>query len=482
MFFTKKAVAEAITPMTPSADKSIIDKLTHENARLRNQREELQMLYDSNRLTLEELDGDLESKTQECTELRNCTRMLNDELLEAEASGKKAVGDVQASIRTLELKFEQAKAERDEARTKFEQLRTTTNNQLHNSDETIDACNDRMKALYIDKCKLQQQLDRAIFEVQTLKAQRNGANELQAKLVTLQEKLDFTNGCNQVLKRSLRAKEEEVADLEKQLHTHRDTDHTDSLPSVDAQEKLPDAQAQVVELQRTIQDKQDLSLMHDAEMSDLTASLKKLQQALDQLLCDKSDLSQQIKAHQRENDDLAARIASAETTTAKCKSIARSFSQQFQAFSKATADKATQHQAQVDAMYAQQNQTSQRFEAQLHAKASTIHNLESKLKQSDIDTVKAVTVRDDQIAGLKEQLRRLALDRDSEIGKADDWQDYANEQQADANARIAALEAENTQLKAQVQLQIRVAPQDQLDIVPAVCLPWCSGVTCSSRM
>jgi chromosome segregation ATPase len=408
--------------------------------------------------------------------------MLNDELLEAEASGKKAVGDVQASFRTLELKLEQAKAERDEALTKFEQLRTITDNQLHNSDETIDDCNDRIKALYIDKCRLQLQLDRAISELQALNVQRNCANELQAKLVTLQEKLDFTTGCNQVLKRSLRAKEEEVADLEEQLHTHRDTDHTDSVPSVDAQEKLSDAQARVVELQGTIQDKQALSLVHDAEMSDLKASRKKLQQEHDQLLCDKSDLSQQIKSLQRENDDLAARVASADTTAAKCISVARSFTQQFQTFSKATADKATQHQAQVDAMYAQQNQTSQRFEAQLHAKASTIHDLESKLKQSDIDTVKAVTVRDDQIAGLKEQLRRLALDRDSETGKADDWQDYANEQQADANARIAALEAENTQLKAQVQLQIRVAPQDQLDIVPAVCLPWCSGVTCSSRM
>jgi chromosome segregation ATPase len=481
MFFTKKAVAEAITPMTPSPDKSNIDKLTHENARLRNQREELQMLYDSNRLTLEQLDGDLESKTQECTELRNCTRMLNDELLEAEASGKQAVGDVQASIRTLEFKLEQTKAERDQALNKFEQLRTTTGNQLHDNDETVDDCNDRIKALYIDKCKLQQLVDRAIFEVQALKIQRNGASELQATLVTLQEKLDFTNSCNQVLKRSLRAKEEEVADLEKQLHTHRDTDHTGSLPSVDAQEKLSDAQAQVVELQRTLQDMQALSLVHDAEMSDIMASLNKLQQAHDQLLCDKSDLSQQIKFLQRENDDLAARIASADTTTARCISIARSFSQQLQASSKATADKATQHHAQVDAMYAQQNQTSQQFEAQLHAKASTIQHLESKLKQSEIDTMKAVTVRDDQIASLKEQLRRLVLDRDGETVKADGWQDYANEQQADANARIAALQAENIQLKAQVQVQIRAAPQDELDIVPAICLPWCSGVTCSSR-
>ncbi|KAH7075689.1 hypothetical protein BKA63DRAFT_304325 [Paraphoma chrysanthemicola] len=448
MFFSKKMVAESNTSFAPSPNESVIDKLTHEVALLRIQREEFQVLYDSNRQTLEHLNEDLDIKHKECNQLRNCNHMLNRELQKAETFAKEVVSDLQSSLRTLEVKLEQAETERDDATAKFDQLRTTAWHQLHVNDETIDKRKDLIKALEADKYEAQQQRDRAVTELEALKDEYKKASGLQVQLNRLREDCDFTKERNRVLKRSLRASEKEIVNLEAQLQAQSNAGDTSS-PACDRIEgRLVDAQVQITELQPIIRQKHTQAPIHDAGTSDLHACLDVLQAAHDQHFHDKVILENQLTALHRENENLAATIANADAIAAKTNNMANAIMQQLRILSIATAKKKAQRQAQVAGMHTHRIEAEQRFSAQFRAKTSTIGDLELKLKRLELDSLNTVSSCEAQIAGLKNQLHRLVLDRDGETAKADAWQEQANKQRIEAGKRIAALEAHIVQLTA----------------------------------
>ncbi|KAH7090443.1 hypothetical protein FB567DRAFT_546641 [Paraphoma chrysanthemicola] len=403
MFFSKKRAAESNTSSAPLPSESVIDKLTHEVATLRIQREEFQVLYESNRQTLEHLNEDLDVKNQEYNQLRNCNHTLNSELQKAEAIAKKTVSDLQSSIRALEVNLEQAETERDNASAKLDQLRTTAWYQLHVNDETVGERNDLIKALKADRYKSQQQQrDRAVTELEALKDEYKKASDLHVQLNGLREDCDFTT------------------------------------------ERNP----QITELQTTINNKQTQALIHDAETSDLHARLDVLQAAHDQHFHDKVTLETQLTALHRENENLATKIANADAVAVKTNNMANAILQQLRVLLIATAEKNAQRQAQFDGMYTQQIDAAQRFSAQLRAKTSAIRDLEVKLKQSELDSLNRVSSCEDQIAGLKNQIHCLVLDRDGEVAKADAWQELVNMQKIEADGRVAALEAQIVQLKA----------------------------------
>ncbi|KAF2027556.1 hypothetical protein EK21DRAFT_91469 [Setomelanomma holmii] len=458
----QKASAQPSTPIASPPNATVVNRLDDDIVKLRDQRDELQFLYESNRQTFVELDTDLQNKTSQCSELQKCISLLDTQFQATEASSKKTVAELQTSISTLKLELEQVEGERDDAINKFNLLRTRAYSQFQDNDETIDDRNDMIEILKADKRKLQQWYNQAQTEVQALKYQRNGATELQTALEELQNNCDSVADCNMVLKRSLRAREDEVAKLGKQLDEHRDIAGGTLSATVCLQEQLNVAQIQIAELQIVIQENRGLILVHKTEKSNLRASITQLKQERDQLLADIATHTKQISSLQHENDHLATCAARSDMHADNFKAIVQARKKELRSFSQSAAVKEASYRAQVDAMYAQQQQAEQRFQTQLKAKKSTIQDLDTKLKQSEAAAAKAAIAKDDQIAALQEQIRRMTLDCNGETSKAESWQHFANEKQAEAAARAAALEAKNSSLAA------------KLENMPAVCdKAWC---------
>jgi len=194
------------------------------------------------------------------------------------------------------------------------------------------------------------------------------------------------------------------------------------------QQLLPNEHSELAELQSII-GRQGYELIElQCELDAAQASTDQLRQDCDQLSTQIESYKQQIDSFNTENGVLAGRIAVADKVAADRDTLICSFQQQVQTLSEVTAAEQQKQQAQIDALYAQKEQDRQRFEAQLQAKDNAVRDLEAKLQQSEAAAAKQLLSRDDQLASLQDQLRRVALDRDSEKAQAEAWADYANSQ------------------------------------------------------
>jgi chromosome segregation ATPase len=135
--------------------------------------------------------------------------------------------------------------------------------------------------------------------------------DLQDKLNSVQDKLDFTQECKKILKHSLREKEEQIAILEGKLQCTQNNKSKQLTPreAVSLQHSLNNEQSQIILLHRSIVDK-------DSQTSSLRADLHNTQNSYNQILHQRNQLSHKVTGHDEqlsalhlENDILANRVA-----------------------------------------------------------------------------------------------------------------------------------------------------------------------------
>jgi hypothetical protein len=154
--------------------------------------------------------------------------------------------------------------------------------------------------------------------------------DLQDKLNSVQDKLDFTQECKKILKHSLREKEEEIAILEGKLQCAQNNKSKRLTPreAVSLQDSLNNEQSQIILLHRSVVDKDNQSSSVRADLYNAQYSCKQLLHQRDQLSHRVTGHDEQLSALHLENDILANRVAVAERTVEKVKTLLFSFKQQ----------------------------------------------------------------------------------------------------------------------------------------------------------
>lgn len=252
----------------------------------------------------------------------------------------------------------------------------------------------------------------------------------------LQDGLDFASSCRRKLKSSVRAKEQDIIALEERLGAAQPIGSIVSCETATLKQSLQDAQSQLSSLRLSVNE-------NAAQSAQLQADLAASKAAHDSLLREHEQQavanSQLVDSLQAENNTLASQVAITNAKANKFSIVIGTFQSQVQVLGEFHVKQQQQQealQAQVDAMYAQQQHDRQQFAAQLQAKDAANKALEAKLQQSESAAANLIISRGDEIAALKAQIQRVTLDLDSERAQTEVWAEYANrlkqaEQQAE---------------------------------------------------
>ncbi|EAT85019.1 hypothetical protein HBI56_076300 [Parastagonospora nodorum] len=263
---------------------------------------------------------------------------------------------------------------------------------------------------------------------QTVHLNSTSSSSYILDLEAMQEKLELSEGCQKELKCSVRAKEEEISELTIKIAELAGADESAAAAASNLTRSLSDAHQEITDLLNTIKDK-DVQL--SAVSSDLdTANL--FQEKLLEEHCEYSHNAckqqDQVASLQKENDTLAMRAAAAEFKNARYATHIDTFTKQFQSLSTFAAESQVSHDAQVDAMHAQQQDASARFQRQLLDRDNMIASLQQRLTDSEAAQDVAGLKHKDDVARLENQVTRLDVQVSESEYQHAVWQDYANEQ------------------------------------------------------
>jgi hypothetical protein len=189
----------------------------------------------------------------------------------------------------------------------------------------------------------------------------------------------------------------------------------------------------------TIKDKHDQISALQVNVDSLKVSHDNLAHEHDHTSRDLIIAKEQVALLQGKTNDLATISAAAEAKVSEYVTHVGTFKQQYQT----SVQEQEKHKYQVDAMHAQNSEAEQRFQAQLQDKDQVIKTLQAQVNQSELTASKATISREDEVAQLKDQLRRATLDQHDQSRQTLEWQELANQQRI----RADVMEAEIAELK-----------------------------------
>jgi chromosome segregation ATPase len=248
------------------------------------------------------------------------------------------------------------------------------------------------------------------------------ARNFRSKSQQLQNGLDFALDCNEDYERNIRSKQQDIDALEQQLKALQCTGNTDSSKLDTPKQSLQNAQAQLTELHLSTK-------TQGIHIAKLEADRISDQELLHDRNLQLDTHRHSITVLQTENDVLASRLATAQHQATQQIELLHAFNHQLLDLTNFHAEQQQQQQnvkAQRDGLYAQLQQDRTRFEATLKAKDAAHQALDAKLQEYEERVARQASVREEKIADLKEQLRRLKLDCDSAEAEKKAWAEYAN--------------------------------------------------------
>lgn len=249
-------------------------------------------------------------------------------------------------------------------------------------------------------------------------------------LEAMQEKLTLSEGCRKELKRSVRAKEEEISELTTKIAELAGADESAAVAVSNLTCSLSDAHQVITGLQDTIKYKDEQLFAVSSDLDTTKLFQKKLLEEHGEYSHNACKQQDQIASLQKENDTLAMRAAAAEFKNSRYATHIDTFTKQFQSLSTFAAESQVSHDAQVDAMHTQQQDVSARFQRQLLDRDDLIASLQQRLAESEAAHNMTSLKHRDDVARLENQVTRLDVQVSESEYQHAMWQDYANEQVA----------------------------------------------------
>lgn len=396
------------------------------------------------------LDTKIDTLTKENTGLKEKLATANQEILNLKAK----VTDLEGQVKDL---TEKLNAKETEIKTLNDTITT-----LKEKIATLEAEKAKDKEAYEkEKANLEKQVQDAKDSLTTKETELNSIKE---ELKTANNDLAAEKAKTSGLTEQVKAKDEKIADLEKQIaDLKKKAEEAGNNNTTIIKEKetiIEKLTSEKAELEKQLATEKAKNEMLEKQITDLNKKADKASEDLNNAKTKISDLEKQLAVEQEKNKTLTEQLNKITTDldakTKEVETLNKTVTDLKAQIAKITAEQAKDKEA-CEKAKAELQEKLDKANQELTTKNTELDNIKKELEQAKKDLAaeqaknagltEKTKAQEEKIAGLEEQLKALQ----GKLDKADTDLKAANEKIAELEKELAAKDADNKNLTAQVE-------------------------------